>query len=264
MSDCAEAENQNPEIPTPDELARLNRLCSLGELAAGIIHEINSPIGSIFSNIDVLQKSVDVIEKQTEACSTPKTKQVLAMMRTLLSVDRVACERISGIVRSLKTQAREGSEDFREANVNEILEDSIRLVNAEYRRRVRVITEFGELPPALCIPHLIGQASLNILVNAVQAIEGEGTVSVRTRLEENQVVIEIEDSGIGMNDECRKRVFASGFTTKAVGVGTGLGLMITKQIIIDKHHGTINFESEPDKGTTFYLKFPLRPPADKE
>jgi two-component system NtrC family sensor kinase len=246
------------------QLIAMGPLVAVGRLAAGVIHEINSPIASIFSNLDVLEKSLTVLEKELGEGSSPASKRVAATMHSLLDVDRMACERISAIIRSLKTHARTGDEEFREAKLDHLLDDTLRLVRADVKDRIEIRTEYENVPPVRCIAHLMGQAFLNLLVNAAQAIEDKGTITVRLREQDGSVVVEIEDTGVGIPLECKEKILAGGFTTKPVGVGTGLGLEITRQIVVGRHGGSLDFESEPGKGTTFFIRIPLRPgPAEE-
>lgn len=265
MSESAEIEKLQREVARlREELQRSYKSITIGRLASGVIHEINSPIASIFSNLEVLQKSVDALERNFEGSGTAKTRQIFEMMRSLLAVDRMACERISGVIRSLKIHARLEEEDFRKVNLNELLNDSIRLVNAEYKRRVKIVTEFGELPEVECRPQLMGQVFINVLVNAAQAIAGEGTVTVRTRAGASTVEVAIADSGAGIAPECQEKIFSMGFSTKPIGVGTGIGLALSRRIVVDVHHGSIRFESEQGKGTVFFITIPLKQGVDKE
>ncbi len=259
MDRPTEVQNLEHEIATlREQMIAMNRLFSVGQLAAGVIHEINTPIASIFSNIEVLQKSLDVLERQMQDTATPKARQIVETMRSLLAVDRVACERISAIVRSLKTHARAGDEEFRDTAIEQLLDDSLRLIQADVKNRVTIQTEYEALPPVQSIPHLLGQAFLNILVNAAQAIPGEGSIIVRVKKQGDFAVIEIEDTGVGITIDCKNRLLAGGFTTKPLGEGTGLGLAISRQIVVDRHGGSLDFESEPGKGTTFFVRIPLR------
>lgn len=238
------------------ELARVSKLAGLGELAAGVIHEINSPIASIFSNIDVLEKSIEALEKELGVAASPRSKRLLETMRSLVSVDKLACQRISGIVRSLKVHSRTEEEKFRDVQLSEILDDTIRLVGAEYKRRVRIETHYDEIPPVAASAQLLSQVFLNILVNGAQAIDGEGTITVTLTSDGKMAHVAIRDTGAGMTPDCKKRLFSTGFSTKAVGLGSGFGLSISRQIVVERHRGSIDFESEVGQGTTFHIRIP--------
>ena len=246
-----------------NQLVEASRMAAIGTLLASIVHEINTPIGSILSNNEVLIRSLDAIEKRVQDspdASNPGLAKALVIVDTirgLAKVDKIACERILSVVRGLKTFARADDGSPREVDLHEYISDTIKLVKCEYRRRIEIVTDFGDLPKVECYPQMMNQVFLNILVNAGQAIAGEGTVTIQTRAEVGVVRISISDTGHGIAPELMPKLFTSGFTTKPVGVGTGLGLSISKKII-DKHHGTIEVESEVGKGTIFHIRIPIR------
>jgi signal transduction histidine kinase len=188
----------------------------------------------------------------------PKALALIETMSTLAAVDKIACERILGVVRSLKTFARVHEGDLRKVSVNELLENTIKLVNVVFRRRVRIETRLAEdLPDVECYPGLLNQVFLNVMVNAGQAIEGEGRIEVRSAREGERIHVAIEDSGKGIPPEAHGRIFSAGYTTKPLGEGTGLGLAISRDIVVDAHGGSIGFESQPGAGTTFHIRIPL-------
>ena len=245
-------------------------MVSLGRLVAGIIHEINTPIGSILSNNEVILRSFDSLKTlltkaQTEkAPPSDRVLDILETMRSLAAVDKIACERISGVIRNLKTFARVDRGDLRKVDLHEIILNTLKLCSCEFRRRIVVETDFEQLPDVECYPQRLSQVFLNLFVNAGQAIEEEGTISVRTRLEGDNVHITVSDTGKGIAIEDQPRIFGRGFSTKAVGEGTGLGLSIAREMIEDAHGGTIEFESKPGVGTTFHIHIPVEQPKSKE
>jgi signal transduction histidine kinase len=265
MTDDRDLEIQRlrEEVETAQSrLAEAHKMASLGRLSAGIVHEINNPIGSIFSNNEVILRSLEKAQELLEAAqrnSQPPPQRAMELIETIMSlsaVDKIACERISGVIRSLKTFARVDACDLRKVNVNELLRNTLKLTSAVFRRRISVHEDFGELPDVECFPGLLNQVFLNLLVNAGQAIEGEGRIVVRTRAEDGWVHISIQDTGSGIKPEDRHKVFERGFTTKAEGEGSGLGLAISREIIEDTHKGTIDFESQTGVGTTFHIRLP--------
>jgi len=153
------------------------------------------------------------------------------------------------------------SHEFRKSDVNEILANSLKLAKSEFRHRIQVETELGELKEVQCDAQKLGQVFLNLLVNAGQAISGEGKVTVRSSMDNDFVQISISDTGSGIAPENRARIFTAGFTTKPTGVGTGLGLSLSKEIIEETHGGSIDVDSEVSKGTTFTVRIPVEPPA---
>jgi len=251
------------------QLIESQKLMAVGELLAGIIHEINSPIGSILSNNEVttrsLEKLENVISLAVETGAPPPRKALAAVetLRKLAAVDKIACERIASVVRGLKSFSGSASPEFRKCNLNEVIDNTLKLAHCEYRRRISVETDYGELPEVECEERRIGQVFLNLLVNAGQAIEGEGVVRIRSEVEGENVHVAVGDSGVGIAPENRDRIFSSRFTTKAPGIGSGLGLAISKEIV-EAHGGSIDFESELGKGTTFHVRIPVSQGANAQ
>lgn len=245
-------------------------MASLGRLLAGIVHEISTPIGSILSNNEVALRSLEGLRKllaAAQASSSPPPNKAIDIRDTLAglaAVDQIACERISAVVRSLKTFARVDQGDFRKVRIHDVIENTLKLVATVCSRRVAIYRDFGELPEIECHPHSLSQVFLNLLVNACQAIDGEGKITVRTRLDADCVHIAIADTGRGIRPEHCSRIFQAGFTTKAAGEGTGLGLAISRNIIVNDHHGSIDFESRPGGGTTFHIRLPIQQPTQHE
>jgi signal transduction histidine kinase len=212
------------------------------------------------SNNQVLIRSMDLLLPLLEEGkpeSLERARQIVASCQSLAAVDRIACERVVSLVRGLKTFARVDTATPRLVNLNDHLRDTLKLTAGEFCKRVTVETDFGELPEVECYPQMLGQVFLNLLVNAGQAIDGDGKITVRTRLEGTEVHISIADTGRGMAPEQQGRAFEAGYTTKPIGVGTGLGLSIAKDII-EQHGGTIGFDSRPGEGTTFHIRIPVR------
>ncbi len=248
------------------KLADAHKMASLGRLSAGIVHEINSPIGSIVSNNEVILRSLPKLKsmlEETRSQGSPlpqKALDIVDVVASLSEVDRLACERISAIIRSLKTFARVNESDLRTVDVNDLLRNTIKLTAAVFRRRITFETDLGELPEVECYPGLLNQVFLNLIVNAGQAIEGEGTVTVRTCSSGAFVEIDVADTGAGIPPEVRPKIFAAGFTTKPLGEGTGLGLTITREIVEDTHGGKISLQTEVGQGTTFHVRIPISQP----
>lgn len=245
------------------KLAEAHKMAALGRLSAGIVHEINTPIGSIFSNNEVIIRSLDRMKDSIAAAQTagtPPPQKVIDTLDVIIglaAVDKIACERISGIIRSLKTFARVNESDLERADINDLLRNMIKLTSTVFRGRIQIVTDFGELPKVECFPGLLNQVFLNLIVNAGQAIPGEGTILIRTKADSKSVFISVADNGTGIPEGVRPKIFAAGFTTKPIGEGTGIGLTITREIVEDTHGGTIDFESELGKGTTFHVRIPI-------
>jgi signal transduction histidine kinase len=245
------------------QLIEASPMVLVGELFAGIVHEINTPIGSILSNNQVSARSLEMLKQllekaqADEAPPAPKAAKILDTLLSLAAVDKIACERVVAIVRGLKSFVGGKGLEFQQADLNEVLDNTLKLARCEFRHRIQVETDYGQIPKVECDPHQLGQVFLNLLVNAGQAIEGEGKVAVRTRLDGDSVVVSISDNGSGIPPEHHSEVFSSGFTTKPAGIGTGLGLAISRDIVVEAHGGMIDFESEPGKGTTFHIRIPV-------
>lgn len=238
-------------------LVEADKMASLGRLLATIVHEINTPIGSILSNNEVVVRSLDKL-LAAETLSPEKTRALIETCRSLAAVDEIACERIVSVVRGLKTFVHGGDGEFHQASLQEAILDTLKLTQGEFRRRIVVETDFGDVPPIECQPQMLNQVFLNLLVNAGHAIEGEGKIVVRMRQEGDQVHISIADTGCGIRPEDRSKIFAAGFTSKPAGVGTGLGLSISQRIVERVHGGKISFESEVGVGTTFHIYLPIQ------
>jgi two-component system NtrC family sensor kinase len=239
--------------------SELHQMASIGRLLAGIVHEINTPIGSVFSNNEVILRSLDMLDPLL-ADPTPeniaRARNILATCQSLAAVDRLACDQIRSVIRGLKTFSRVDPSESKKVNLNTLLRDTLKLTQAEFRKRVAVEMDFQDLPEVEGYPQMLSQVFLNLLVNAAQAIDGEGRIRVSTRLEGEIVCITIADSGRGMTPQQKAKAFDAGFTTKPVGEGTGLGLSIAKEIVEEKHGGTIDVESELGVGTTFIIRIP--------
>lgn len=241
------------------------RFAALGQLVAGVVHEINNPIGSIVSNNEVVLKALDKLKdtlvNASAAGQVPPKKAIdlVDTLRSLAGVDKIACERISAVVRSLKTFSRASESETRLVSLNDLIRDTAKLIDCQYKRCVRLEMQLGELPQVECRPQQLGQVFLNLLLNAAQAIDTSGSIVVRTRLaEDGMVEVSVTDTGKGIAPENRGRIFQPGFTTKPMGIGSGLGLALSKQIVEEDHHGRIWFESELGQGTTFFVRIPGR------
>jgi len=261
-SDLEEAMAQLKEAQ--QQLVMSEKMASLGNLVAGVAHEINNPVGAVRSAADTSVRSVDIVRKQLEASDDIDTLRADKRFQTALEIlgsnndiTVTASERITTIVQSLKNFARLDESEFQEADIHEGLDSTLTLLHHEIKRRIEVVKEYGDdIPRIQCYPNQLNQVFMNLLSNASHAIDGEGRITIRTRAAGDNVVIELEDTGRGISKENVAKVFDPGFTTKGVGVGTGLGLSITYNIV-QKHNGRIEVESEPGRGTTMRLTFPV-------
>ncbi len=255
-----ELETTNRELQqTQFQLVQSEKMASLGNLVAGIAHEINTPVGAINSMHDTLVRAVDKLKLSIDSGQEIQDPVLNTSLQVISDANRVIAtgtDRVTGIVRSLRNFARLDEAEMKEADLQEGLDNTLTLVQHDLKNRIEVEKEYGNVPPLVCYPSRLNQVFLNMLVNASQAIEEEGTIVLRTYVDGNLLCIEIEDSGNGISEFEIRKIFDPGFTTKGVGVGTGLGLSICYQIVHD-HGGEIQVRSEVGKGTLFAIKLPM-------
>jgi PAS domain S-box-containing protein len=236
---------------TEMQLMFADRMASVGTLAAGVAHEINNPLAAVIANLDMALEDVTSLAERTKL--PPDLLDELGDART-------SADRVREIVRDLKMFSRTQEERYGAVNVEKTIDSTLRMAWNEVRHRAKLVKEYGNVPRVVANESRLGQVLLNLVVNAVQAIpEGnyEGNeIRVATRQDGDQVVISVSDTGSGIPADVRQRMFTPFFTTKPVGVGTGLGLAISHRIIASMN-GTITFDSEVGKGTTFHISLPI-------
>ncbi len=228
------------------QLIHSEKMASLGQLIAGVAHEINTPIGSIKSNNGIMAKLVKQIQDE----------ELAEMFKETTRIDKIAIDRISNLVVSLKKFVRLDEEDLQEADINSEIDLTLDLIYHETKNKAEIIKEYSELPKIKCYPNMLNQVFMNLLVNACQAIENKGEIIISTKIEDDNLVVKIKDNGKGIKAENINKIFDAGFTTKSVGVGTGLGLAISSKII-QKHNGNITVNSEENIGTEFIIHIPI-------
>ncbi len=262
------------------QLIQSEKLASIGQIAAGVAHEINNPVGFVTSNLGTLESYLQRIFgllgayiEADRAAPAPVT-EALARARVLrdnhdfdflrgdivdlLRESREGLVRVKGIVQDLKDFSRTGGEEAWEmADLHAVLESTLNIVRSELKRKARIEINYGNLPRVECVPSRLSQVFLNLLVNAGQAVGAEGKVTLSTGVEGSQVWIRVEDTGSGISEENLGRIFDPFFTTKPVGEGTGLGLSVSYAIVL-KHGGQIDVESEVGVGTKFTVRLPIR------
>ena len=242
------------------QLVQSAKMASLGNLVAGVAHEINSPLGAVLANWDLVRYSATELRKLGA-----DNENMLRMIEPILDAAEIgvaAGKRIHTIVSSLRSFARLDQAQQGEMDVHELLENTLSLVGYLLRNRIAVRRNYGAIPPLLCYPDKLNQVWMNLLVNAAQAIEGPGEIQIQTYAKDSHIVVEISDTGAGIAPQNRPRIFDPGFTTKGVRVGTGLGLAIVHRII-EEHHGSIEVESEMGRGSTFRVSLPMRSVAEQ-
>jgi two-component system, NtrC family, sensor kinase len=255
---------------TQRHLLQSEKMAAIGQLAAGVAHEINNPVGFVNSNLGSLQKYSKEMIALLDRCRAGQGSEAdfLAAdfdylkqdVDDLLRESRDGLERVKKIVADLKDFSHVDESAWQEADINAGVESTLNVVWNELKYKAEVIRQLGELPPVCCIAAQINQVVMNLLVNAAHAIETRGVITLRTGCAGDQVWIEVADTGKGMPPAVMQHIFEPFFTTKAVGKGTGLGLSLAYDIV-KKHGGEIEVSSEPGVGSTFRVTLPLRPPA---
>jgi signal transduction histidine kinase len=273
----------NSEIKASQtRLIQSEKMASLGQMVAGVAHEINTPLGYVNNNVQILgtmlQPSLDVmrvVDSLIQQLTTDEPDEILLSehldvfknvskelddeavedMKELLRDTLFGIEQISELVVNLKNFARLDQAKTTHININECIDSALVIGRNNLKDKVEVIKKYGELPSIPCSPSQINQVFLNLFTNAAQAMDGYGQIIIATHADDDFVNISVSDNGRGMPAEVVSRIFDPFYTTKAVGEGTGLGLSISYQII-EQHNGAISVDSEEGIGTTFHIRLP--------
>lgn len=267
-----------------NQLLQSEKMASIGQLAAGVAHEINNPIGYVMSNLSTLGQYVqtlwqafgelsdqykqDVSDSAAAVLGTLQEKFDLEYLRedldSLLRETREGTDRVKRIVQDLKDFSRADSGEFQVVDLVKCIEKTLNIVHNELKYKAEVVCEFDELPLVEMVESQVSQVIMNLLVNAAHAIESRGTITITARLQRQQMIcVSVTDTGSGIKPEYQSKIFDPFFTSKPVGKGTGLGLSISYGIM-QRHHGRIEFTTEVGKGTTFFLYLPVSQPQKDE
>ena len=270
---------------TQSQLVDAEKMASLGQLTAGIAHEINNPINFVSSNIKPLKRDIDdiwsivhhydlmnkaesiedfkkIIKEVDELKANLDVNYLKTEVDTLLNGMQDGAQRTVEIVRGLKVFSRLDESDLKFANINDGIQSTLIILNNQMGNNVRLHKDLGNLPDIECFAGKLNQVFMNIISNAIYAIQSNGSdtpggIWVKTSLKDDQTVrISIKDNGAGMSAEVKAKIFEPFFTTKDVGKGTGLGLSIVFQII-EMHNGQIDVISNPNEGTEFIIDLPI-------
>ena len=263
-----------------NQLIQSDRMASIGQLAAGVAHEINNPVGFVNSNLGSMQRYLqDLLRllssyEQTEAEMSPATREKIASIKEEVDVNFLRSDltelliesldglkRVTRIVQDLKTFSHAEEAQRQWANLEAGLDSTVRVAWNELKYKAEVVKEFAGIPEIECFPFQLNQVFMNFLVNAAHAIAERGTITIRTGHDDENVWVEVQDTGQGIKPENLSRIFDPFFTTKPVGQGTGLGLSIAYSIV-KKHHGHIEVKSTLGEGTSFKVLLPKHVVAD--
>ena len=276
-------ENQNNELVTQKatlerlqaQMVHSEKMASLGQLAAGVAHELNNPAGFVFGNMELLQDYLVRLEKlltlydrlvlpQDTSISVAGVKQdigydrLMTELSSITSDCREGAERICDVVKNLRLFSRLDEAELKHVDIHEGIESTLRLLSRYYTSgRLHLFKDYGELPRVTCYAGQLNQVWMNLLVNAAQSVTENGEVKITTEVDDDSVVVTISDTGKGIPEEELSRIFDPFFTTKPVGEGTGLGLSISYGII-ERHEGTITVKSTPGVGSNFRVRIPVR------
>ena len=225
------------------KLINSEKMASLGQLVAGVAHEINTPVASIKSNNEITKKLITLMPEG----------ETTDLLKEVNEIDTEAIARINRLVVSLRKFVRLDEAELQEADINKEIDLTLDLIRHETKNRIEIIKNYGKLPPVKCYPNMLNQVFMNILVNAAHAIKGEGKISIDTNYKNNNLIVKIKDNGCGIKEP--DKIFFAGYTTKGSGVGTGLGLAISQKII-EKHNGKIEVKTKLNKGSEFCITIP--------
>jgi two-component system, NtrC family, sensor kinase len=264
------------------QLLQSEKMASIGQLAAGVAHEINNPVGFVNSNMSSLHGYVETLMKLidgydqllTRAGADPETIAAVAAMKKqadlaflkddvtdLVRESMDGLKRVKDIVQSLKDFSHVGETDWQMADLHQGIDSTLTIANNGFKYKAKIDKQYGQLPPVKCLVSQLNQVFMNLIVNASHAIEESGVISIRTGVNGDWVWITVSDTGTGIAPEHLSRIFEPFFTTKPVGQGTGLGLSLSYNIV-KKHGGRIEVQSELGKGTSFTVHLPIDPQAD--
>jgi two-component system NtrC family sensor kinase len=252
------------------QVLQSEKMAGIGQLAAGVAHEINNPLGFVFSNIKTLSNYITSLFKIIDAATSNCTRETLQNTMQELEYDYIksdlgelleeseeGLQRVKKIIVSVKDFSHIDEEAFAPADLHKCIETTLSVAQNEIKYKAEIIRTFGEVPLVDCIASQINQVIMNITVNAAHAIEEFGIINIRTGTQDQKAWIEIEDNGQGIPEHVIRRIFEPFYTTKPIGKGTGLGLSLS-QTIMEKHNGLLEVESTLGNGTKFKIWLPIK------
>lgn len=244
-------------------LVQSEKMASIGQITAAIAHEINTPLGAISSNNQLLDMMLMKLEMAISSGDEDKMKKVLGNIKKSNQISIDGVQRVNEIIKNLRNFSRIDQAEFQNADVNEGIRNVLVLTSNLWKNKLSIEEHYGALPDINCFPSLLNQVFMNVIVNAIHATEKNGKIIIHTDFDDTHVYVRVSDDGSGINSGLLETIFESGFTTKDRDKGTGLGLSISKDIIL-KHNGTIVATNNPDKGATFTISLPIVQVCDKD
>ncbi|MEJ2054814.1 MAG: ATP-binding protein [Calditrichaceae bacterium] len=261
---------------TQAQLINSEKMASLGQLTAGIAHEINNPINYISAGINPLKRDMaeinelfnryrkisqngydeNLLNDARQYSDEIESDYLFEEIQSLLHGIEEGATRTTEIIMGLRNFSRMDEDAMKTANINDGIDSTLMLLKNKLKNKVKIIKDYGQIQPIDCYPGKLNQVFMNIINNAADAIKDKGTITIRTWSESGSVLVSIKDNGIGMPDKVRKKIFEPFFTTKDVGQGTGLGLSISFGII-EQHNGSISVKSAAGKGSEFIIRLPI-------
>jgi signal transduction histidine kinase len=248
------------------QLVHSEKMAALGKLVAGVAHELNNPVGSIYANMANMQRYLGDLQNtfqsiDLDAGTAPGVDRIFSVLDRLSQSCTHGAERIKRIVQDLRTFSRLDEAELKAADIHESIDNTLALLEHTLEHRITVHRNYGDIPKVLCYAGQLNQVFMNLLSNASDAIPETGDITITTRLSGDTVHIIFQDTGTGISPDDLPHIFEPFVTTKDIGSGTGLGLSISHGII-EKHQGRIEVESEPGKGSVFTVVLPLNPVGD--
>jgi signal transduction histidine kinase len=252
----ARVEERTRELrDTQTQLMQSEKMSSLGQLVAGVAHELNNPIGFVHANLQLLDEYVDKLVR-AEQGGGGDPEVVRNAITKLLRRSREGTERVKQIVQDLRTFSRMDQAESQVADLHEEIDRTLALMEPRLKNKIKVVRDYGDIPEVRCYPGQLNQVFLNLLMNACDALGDGGTITISTERSERGVRLEFRDDGPGIPLDVQSRIFDPFFTTKEVGKGTGLGLSLSHGII-ERHGGRFLVYSEPGEGASFVIDLPL-------
>ena len=267
-----------------EALIQSEKMASIGTIASGIAHEINNPIGYVFGNLTTMEKYNEnlinfdndtgalieeyagkadennlILKKFKESKENEDIDFILSDMKEAIQDSLDGVERVKNIVMDLKEFSRLEKPKMELADINTVIEKTLKIIGNELQFKANIVKDLSSIPMIKCDIKKLGLVFTNLLINAAQAIEKKGIIKIKTFQSDNSVFVQISDDCTGISGENHDKVFQAFFTTKEPGKGTGLGLSLSHKIVTD-HNGTMDFESELGKGTTFTITLPIAQP----